>query len=1050
MKQGHEMISSKRKITLVIQRILTLIFLLFYYFPGIGQQFNLVGSAAQLSCECYRLTDVAPTFQGGSVWNLNQVNLNVPFDYNFRVFLGCSNSPGADGICFVLQNTSVNVGGTGGGLGYMGFPNQSIGIELDTYQNTNYGDPVFDHVALQSNGSINHNLVAPVQASLSNQDIEDCAFHDFRILWDPASNNISVFFDGSLRFSYVFPGGLINSIFNGNSNVFWGFTGATGAETNLQQFCLNIDAAFSAGMNYAFCDPNNIPFVSNSQTGLNAISAYNWDFGDGNNSTLQNPVHSYAGSGNYNVTLTVTDQSGCSSTETHQIIISDPPAGIVTTTDVGCSSASDGTAELNLTSGSAPFTVTLPAGTLNAISPNLFQATGLAAGNYSFAVTDANGCAATISFQVNSTTGILMGQSYTDASCFGSADGTISVSPSGGLSPYTLFLNGIPQAGLSATNLSAGNYNIQVADANACSSAVQIVIAEPAQLVLNIAAIGDVQCNAQSNGFVQSSATGGSGLYTFTLGSIVSANGNFSGLPAGTYVLQVSDGNACATQQNITINEPQALVLNLVQAIDPICFGQNNGSIQVAAAGGTPAYQFQFGSQSNNTGFFSGLPSGNYQVTVNDNSSCSSTITISLSQPPPIIVDAAIVMNPICEDAANGMIQIQVSGGTINSSYQFSWNTNPPQNTQNVSNLQEGTYSVIVTDDVGCTAQNSWLLDAPSFFLLPVSDQQICEGNNMLVPATVLGGEFPYSFQWTDQGSGNIINSDTLSVLLSGSTSFVLQATDANGCMAGPVSFNATLLPTAIPSFVLSDTTGCAPLCLNFTGSSTLPDSKLFWLTGDGEAYADMTSFTHCYNYEGAYSPSIAAITAEGCTTQVRSDSLIVVLARPVADFEISKNSTNTFESKFNLRYVLQPQPHEQYRWDSSLPINWEGGLGWILLPDTGKYCVSLEVSNTPACIDTQTRCISSEIPFRLYIPSAFTPNEDGRNEVFLPSGGSYKEMDMRIFDRWGKVIYQENGTSPKGWSGQGFSQGSYVYVIRIIDKENNPAEYRGTVTLYR
>jgi PKD repeat protein len=322
-----------------------------------SQQFNLVGSASQLSCECFQLTD-SVSWQGGSVWNLNQIDLNNSFDYNFRVYLGCNDPQGADGMCFVLQNTSVNVGGNGGGLGYMNFPNQSIGIEIDTYENSNYGDISADHIGINSNGAINHNVAAPVQAGNASINIEDCAWHYFRVVWNPVNNNMQVYFDQVLRINHTFNGGLINNIFNGNGNVYWGFTGATGLFYNLQQVCLNIQADFSAGNNYNACSPNNIQFINNSQTGLNNILGYQWDFGDGTTSSIQNPLHSFPGPGVYNVSLTITDQSLCTHTINHTVTIYESPEVSIITQSINCVIGSgSATASVNL--GTAPYIVSV-------------------------------------------------------------------------------------------------------------------------------------------------------------------------------------------------------------------------------------------------------------------------------------------------------------------------------------------------------------------------------------------------------------------------------------------------------------------------------------------------------------------------------------------------------------------------------------------------------------------------------------------------------------------------------------------------------------------
>ena len=159
-------------------------------------QYILNGNATQNSCNCYTLTQPLNN-QFGSVWNANKINLNNPFDFVFNVYLGCLDANGADGIVFILQPLSTSIGTGGGGMGFMGIA-PSVGIALDTWQNTEYNDPVFDHLSIQVNGNIDHLYdIAPlVQASPTNPNIEDCQWHTFRIKWDPVTHLLQTYFDG--------------------------------------------------------------------------------------------------------------------------------------------------------------------------------------------------------------------------------------------------------------------------------------------------------------------------------------------------------------------------------------------------------------------------------------------------------------------------------------------------------------------------------------------------------------------------------------------------------------------------------------------------------------------------------------------------------------------------------------------------------------------------------------------------------------------------------------------------------------------------------------
>ena len=142
-----------------------------------GQAYFLNGAAIATGNDCYQLTPAIST-QNGTVWYADQIDLNQPFDLAFEMLLGYTDVNGADGMCFVLhtQGTAA-IGANGGGMGYLNF-GTSLAVEFDTYQNSSpYSDPAFDHIAIQSNGNVDHNsalnLAGPVQMNATNANTED-------------------------------------------------------------------------------------------------------------------------------------------------------------------------------------------------------------------------------------------------------------------------------------------------------------------------------------------------------------------------------------------------------------------------------------------------------------------------------------------------------------------------------------------------------------------------------------------------------------------------------------------------------------------------------------------------------------------------------------------------------------------------------------------------------------------------------------------------------------------------------------------------------------
>lgn len=225
----------------------TAVSLLLFLPLSLTAQIHLNGAAVQLSDSCYRLTGETNN-SAGSIWSEDKIDLNESFDVIVKVFLGCKDGDGADGMVFGFQPISTSVGGVGGGIGFAGIV-PSLGIEMDTYQNININDPGYDHMCIFRDGDLDHNntshqLTQVVQASSASGNIEDCKSHDFRVSWNVNTHRLDVYFDCQLRLSYT--GNIVDDIFMGDPNVFWGFTAGTGSLNNRHEVCLEYTTFLNA------------------------------------------------------------------------------------------------------------------------------------------------------------------------------------------------------------------------------------------------------------------------------------------------------------------------------------------------------------------------------------------------------------------------------------------------------------------------------------------------------------------------------------------------------------------------------------------------------------------------------------------------------------------------------------------------------------------------------------------------------------------------------------------------------------------------------------
>ena len=290
-------------------------------------QYTVNGNAAQIACNEYRLTNAQNT-QTGSVWNNFKINLNQSFNFNFDIILGSNNSPGADGIAFVLQPISTSVGSTGSGLGYEGIM-PAVGVTIDTYQNSSPdNDPTYDHIAYQLNGNLNHNninnIAGPVTAINGNDNIEDGNWHSLHIIWNAVTKTMTTYVDGSLRLTAVKD--FVTDVFSGDPMVYWGFTGSTGGEFNYQGFKTALNPSFYFSANQKRCVNEPITFYDSTIT-FTPLAKFWWDFGDGSpiDSINLNPVHTYTVAGDYNVIQRVRGADGCEATNTQLVRIGSKP-----------------------------------------------------------------------------------------------------------------------------------------------------------------------------------------------------------------------------------------------------------------------------------------------------------------------------------------------------------------------------------------------------------------------------------------------------------------------------------------------------------------------------------------------------------------------------------------------------------------------------------------------------------------------------------------------------------------------------------------------------
>ena len=568
---------------------------------------------------------------------------------------------------------------------------------------------------------------------------------------------------GTTPYAFNWGGGVVaqnrNNMAAGNYNVT--ITDANGcslsASANVGQPLAALLA--SAQSNSINCFGGNSGSVSLQITGGTAPYAYNWTGG------ITTAQLTNISAGSYSVTIT--DAHGCSASIVTSVLQPASAVNVATAVvNVGCYGDTSGIITVATTGGTSPYNYSWSDGSV------LSNRNALTAGSYVLTVVDANGCTATISATVSQPQPLHALAAVHNVSCNPGADGSISVTATGGTQPYSYKWDG----GITTRNrtqLAAGNYPVTVTDANGCNVVNLNAVTQPAAIVVSLNPTM-VSCYNGNNGAISLTATGGTSPYAFNWGGSVTSQ-NRAQLAAGNYTVTLTDANACMAIASAAITQPGSGLTASTTVRDVNCYGGNNGSIQVLVNGGTAPYAFNW-TGGDTAQSLSGLTAGTYHVTVSDGNGCGTAASGVITQPNSGLVISTSPTNVNCNGGNNGAVNVTVTGGT--SPYYFGWTSG--QTTQNISNLVAGIYSVAVSDANACNAASSASVTQPAAALnasLAVTNVKCFGGNNGALNLTVTGGTSPYSYTWSNSATTQDLQS------LTGGT-YRVTITDYQACTA--------------------------------------------------------------------------------------------------------------------------------------------------------------------------------------------------------------------------------------------------------------------------
>jgi hypothetical protein len=740
------------------------------------------------------------------------------------------------------------------------------------------------------------------------------------------------------------------------------------------------------------CFGNSDAEIYISITGGTSPYSFIWD--GGQTTTFLTGLHP----GTYSVTIE--DAIGCFDVQTIDIIQPNILEIGETIQDISCYGQSTGNISITVEGGVSPYTYQW--------SNNETTETnsGLIVGVYTVTVIDANNCVLTDNYIIEQSNELVLSTVLTeDILCYGQNTGSISLTVTGGITPYSYQWSN-NETTETNSGLTAGVYTVTVTDANNCVLTDNYIIEQSNELVLSTVLTEDILCYGQNTGSISLTVTGGITPYSYQWSNNETTETN-SGLTAGVYTVTVTDANNCVLTDNYIIEQSNELVLSTVLTEDILCYGQNTGSISITVEGGVSPYTYQW-SNNETTETNSGLIVGVYTVTVIDANNCVLTDSYIIEQPNELAISTVATEDISCYGQSTGSISITVEGGV--SPYSYQWSNN--ETTETNSGLTAGVYTVTVTDANNCVLTDNYIIEQSNELVLStvLTEDILCYGQSTgSISIAVEGGTSPYTYQWSNNETTATNSGLTAGV-------YTVTVTDANNCVLTDnyiiEQSNELVLSTVLTEDILCYGQSTGNISITVEGGV----SPYTYQWSNNETTETISGL----NY-GAYT---VTITDDYICSIITSITISEASALSVQVASIKHDCPNTLLGIGNatLEVVGGQEPY-QYQWND---VNNQTTATAVMLNE-GTYIATITDANN---CSTTTPVIITVTPFITNILEAFAhPSCFGSSDGFIDFnvGGGIPPY----------TFIWSNGATTEDIDGLSGSPLGTIYALSVIDNND-------------